>query len=94
MRRLPASAEAYKKTPVFTENSIPAGLLREHSTKAGVWGLIHVLSGALQLSFVDGAPSDRLVPGQPGVIAPQEPHRVAADGPVQFFVEFYRVPAP
>lgn len=94
MRRLPASAEAYRKTPVFTEDSIPAGLTRDHSTKAGVWGLIHVTSGALRLSFADGAPAERLVPGRPGVIAPQQPHAVAADGPVRFFVEFYRIPKP
>lgn len=92
MRRLPASAEAYKKTPVFTEDSIPAGLLCEHSTKAGVWGLIHVISGELTLHFPGAELPERLKPGRPGVLPPQALHRVAADGAVRFFVEFFREP--
>lgn len=90
MRWLPASVEAYRKTPVFTETSIPEGLLRDHSTKAGTWGLIHVISGGLTLHFPDVELPERLKPGRPGVLPPEALHRVAADGPVRFFVEFFR----
>ena len=31
---------SYKSTPVFDETTLPAGLRREHRTKAGVWGII------------------------------------------------------
>lgn len=92
MRWLPASVQAYRKTPVFTETTIPAGLLRDHSTKPGTWGLIHVISGDLRLHFAEDGTPERLAPGRPGVLPPEALHRVAADGPVRFFVEFFREP--
>lgn len=92
MRWLPASVQAYRKTPVFTETTIPAGLLRDHSTKPGTWGLIHVISGDLRLHFAEDGAAERLAPGRPGVLPPEALHRVAADGPVRFFVEFFREP--
>lgn len=92
MRWLPSSVKAYRRTPVFTETSIPDGLLRDHSTKPGTWGLIHVISGELRLHFTETETPERLAPGRPGVLAPQVGHRVAADGPVRFFVEFFREP--
>ena len=42
MKRLPAEVVPYKRTPVFEQHSVPAGLLKRHSTKAGVWGKIVV----------------------------------------------------
>ena len=36
---------AYKRTPEFTEASVPAGLLRRHSTKPGVRACLHVEAG-------------------------------------------------
>ena len=92
MRRLPASVEAYRKTPIFTETSIPEALLRDHSTKAGTWGLIQVISGELVLHLAGSETPERLTPGRPGVLEPQATHRVDADGPARFFVEFYREP--
>ncbi len=38
-------ADPYRSTPVFDEISLPAALRNEHSTKAGVWGLICVIEG-------------------------------------------------
>lgn len=40
---LPPGAQAYKRTPVFTQDTVPAGLLRDHVTREGTWALIHVL---------------------------------------------------
>ena len=44
----PTGFIAYQQTPVFTEHSVPAGLLRDHATKRGVWARIEVLAGALR----------------------------------------------
>jgi tellurite resistance-related uncharacterized protein len=88
---LPAGFAGYKRTAEFTAESIPAGLLAQHATKPGVWGLIHVLSGRLR--YVVDPPLAReavIEPGTPGVVIPEIRHRVAPDGPVRFFVEFYR----
>ena len=90
MKALPDGLVAYKKTPVFTETTIPAGLTRDHRTKAGVWGVIRVLSGRLQF-LVPGEGIDlELSPDRTAVIEPEVPHRVAAAGPVRFTIEFYR----
>lgn len=86
---LPSGLTAYRRTPVFDQDSVPAGLLREHSTKAGVWALIHVLEGRLRYRILDPAEVTVLEPGTPGVVVPQQLHEVAPDGPVRFFVEFH-----
>ncbi len=51
---LPAGLTAYKQTSVFDQDSLPAGLRREHRTKAGVWALIHVVEGSLRYRIPDG----------------------------------------
>ena len=38
----------YKRTPSFSEATVPAGLLADHATKEGVWALIQVEDGALR----------------------------------------------
>ncbi len=88
---LPETFVAYRRTPVFDEETIPAGLQRDHSTKPGVWGVIRVLSGRLRycLDGLDGR-EWLLDADHAGTIPPQVLHHVAADGPVQFFVEFHR----
>lgn len=91
---LPPEVKPYKRTPDFTEATVPAGLLRAHSTKAGVWGLIHVLEGRLAYRIHDERrpPSDQvLTPETPcGVVEPTILHEVQPQGPVRFYVEFHR----
>ena len=91
MTALPGNVAPYKRTPVFTEATVPDGLRREHATKAGVWGLIHVESGRLRYEIAGGGEAVELGPGDPpGVIEPEVPHSVTPVGAVQFFVEFHR----
>ena len=89
---LPAEFVAYKQTPEFGEATIPAGLLREHTTRAGVWGKIVVLAGCLRYHVEALGLTMTLTPDTPGIVAPELPHRVEAIGAVRFFVEFYRAP--
>jgi uncharacterized protein YeaO (DUF488 family)/tellurite resistance-related uncharacterized protein len=92
---LPAPARPYRRTDVFTEATVPAGLLRAHTTKPGVWGLIHVLEGRLAYRVLDPRrPSSETVltpQAPPGVVEPTISHEVEPLGPVRFFVEFHRV---
>jgi truncated hemoglobin YjbI/tellurite resistance-related uncharacterized protein len=92
--RLPKAAPQapYKSTPVFDETSLPAGLRREHRTKAGVWGVIRVLEG--RLLFERGGETRVLVPGSPAVIHPEELHRVEPVGAMRMQVDFYDAPPP
>lgn len=86
---LPAGLTAYKRTPTFDQDSLPAGLRREHRTKAGVWALIHVIEGNLRYRILDPFSEQTLSIGTPGVVLPEQPHEVEPLGPLRMFVEFY-----
>lgn len=86
---LPHGVRPYKKTPIFDENTVPKGLLREHRTKAGVWALVHVLEGKLRYRRGPLNIEQILTPAAPGVVQPEEPHEVEPVGRVRFYVEFY-----
>lgn len=96
--RLPEGAESYKRTATFTEATVPAALLSNHSTKDGAWGLVHVEQGRLRYVVTDPRrPSSEsvLTPDTPpGVIEPTIVHRVEPLGEVRFHVEFLRVADP
>lgn len=94
MKTLPDGLEAYRRTPEFTEDSVPAGLLKDHQTKDGVWGVIHVLSGSLGYVIPSTGERHELEPGRDGIVEPTVPHHVAVTGPVRFFVEFWRAAPP
>lgn len=92
-REMPERHEAYRRTADFTETTVPPGLLKHHTTRTGVWALIHVLRGRLEYRVE--APfhtREILVPGAPGVVVPEVEHCVAPAGAVLFFVEFWRLP--
>ena len=89
MNGLPQGLEPYRRTPVFDQDTLPAGLRREHRTKAGVWALIHVVEGRLLYRVLAPRADHILVPGTPGVVRPGEPHEVEPLGAVRFFVEFH-----
>jgi tellurite resistance-related uncharacterized protein len=94
---LPDGLQSYKRTATFTEETLPAALRSDHSTKEGVWGLIRVEEGALRYHVTDGRrpPSGHVLTpaGEPGVVEPTIIHRVEPIGPVRFHVEFLRQPA-
>lgn len=89
MKTLPSNVKAYKRTPLFTGESIPAALLNKHNTKAGSWGLINVEEGELEYQIENGE-SYILSPSFPGVVEPEVFHHVRAIGKVVFYVEFYQ----
>lgn len=89
----PQGFAAYKRTPEFTEVSVPVGLLNDHSTKAGVWARIRVLEGRLRYRIPSLNREVVLTPEQSGTVLPEVLHSVAPEGPVRFFVEFYRAEA-
>ena len=91
MKPLPASVACYKSTPEFNESSVPAGLLRDHTTAAGVWAKIVVLEGALEYCIIEPSPERHLLrAGDEGIIEAQMKHHVGVSGPVRFRVDFYR----
>ena len=91
---LPPGLEAYKQTATFTEVTVPAGLLSDHATKEGVWGLIEVASGKLRYLVTDPRQRNReqtlVAGGDAGIVEPTILHRVEPVGEVRFHVRFLR----
>jgi tellurite methyltransferase len=92
MPAIPDGVQEYRRSATFTEDNVPAGLLREHGTKPGVWALIVVESGQLDYTFESPLRTFLLGPERPGIIPPEVPHHVSVIGPVRFHVEFLAAP--
>ena len=90
MKELPATVKAYSRSPTFDETSVPDALRKNHQTKAGVWGVINVLSGELRYRIDETGTETTLSPDIPGIIEPESLHSVEPLGPVSFYVEFWR----
>lgn len=91
MKELPENVTVYKRTPDFNQETIPAGLLKAHTTKEGTWGKICVSKGHL-LYTIETEPQEtiELTPDRYGVVEPQVPHHVEPLEEVQFHVEFLK----
>lgn len=86
----PDNLSGYKRTPEFTEITVPNALLRAHATKDNTWARLHVLEGKLR--FHDEITDQEMVLsiGVHPCIFPGRVHHVTPDGAVRFFVEFCR----
>ena len=93
MKTLPPGLQLTRRTPEFNTSTIPAGLLHDHRTKPGVWGVIQVLEGALEYHVLEPVEErHRLIPGRPGIVEPAMKHQVMPLGPARFHVEFHAKP--
>lgn len=94
---LPEGLETVRRTPEFTAGTVPVALLKDHNTKLGTWGLIHVAEGMLRYDITDNRRPPRttfLTPdSEPGIVEPTICHRVEPVGATRFHVEFLREPA-
>jgi tellurite resistance-related uncharacterized protein len=91
MKSLAHAVKSYKKTPEFTEQSVPKGLLNDHQTKAGVWGKIVILEGELDYTILEPEKETiRLSIEQYGVVEPTMLHFIKPCNTVRFYVEFYK----
>lgn len=89
---IPDGFVTYKKTPIFTDKSLPAGLKSDHSTKTGVWGKIIVTGGKLRYCVAALDTDVELSLNNPGIVVPEVLHSIEPLGAVSFFVEFYKEP--
>ena len=93
MKSLPDNLKMYKQTKIFDQNSIPKGLLKDHSTMEGVWGRICILEGKL-LYTIQSNPIEEIELSceKYGVVEAQVLHFVSPirDVKVKFYVEFYK----
>ena len=90
MKSLPSTVSPYQRTKTFTQDTVPKGLLSDHNTKAGVWGVITVLDGRLAYVIPSTEETVILDAVTPGIVEPEVRHHETPLGEVSFFVEFYR----
>lgn len=90
MKVLPSNLKQSRRTPEFTELSIPSGLLKAHQTKAGTWGKIVILEGELLYRILAPELEEVMLSASNyGVVEPTVLHEVSAPGKVKFYVQFY-----
>ena len=91
MKKLPENVSAYKRTKVFSDETVANALLKTHYTKKGCWGKLAVLKGSL-IYHIEGEEAESLKIHETnfGVIEPQVPHHIEISGSVEFYVEFYK----
>ncbi len=88
---IPEGYAPASRTREFDQDTIPEALKRDHDTKPGVWGVIHVSEGRLAYRVRPPLESHREVAaGDTAVVVPEVLHSVEALGPVRFHVEFLR----
>ena len=91
MKNLPENVKEYKRTPSFTEDSVPKGLLSSHTTKAGTWGKIVIEDGKLLYRILEPQIEEVVLSSMKhGVVEPQIPHEVQPLGQVKFHVVFLK----
>ena len=89
---------AYKRMPVWNNDTMPEAVQRKHNTKVGTWGKITVLKGILK--FIELTEEGEVIAehlfksGADNPMAqPQAWHRVeAATDDVEWYLEFYCKP--
>lgn len=86
----PADLVAYRQTPEFTAETVPAALLKDHATKRGIWARIEVREGRLRYEVPHFDARFDLSPAQPGIVVPEVLHHVAPLELVRFAVIFHR----
>lgn len=86
---LPEGLRPGRRTPTFTEETVPAALTRDHTTKAGTWGIIHVESGRLRYTVPSRGYEIEIAVGETGLVEPEIPHHVTPLGAVAFHVRFW-----
>jgi tellurite methyltransferase len=88
---LPADLVRVRVTDTWTESTMPAGLRRDHRLAGGLWGLLHVESGALRFRAETDPPIDRAVAaGEAQPIPPDVLHAVETPEAVRFFLEILK----
>lgn len=89
---MPEGLRFVRSTPIWTEQSVPQGLLRTHRLGPGTWGRIVVQTGEMQFIMPTEPPIDMVLgPGSRQAIPPEVDHEVRPLGPVCFRIDFFAV---
>jgi tellurite resistance-related uncharacterized protein len=93
---LPAGVVETKRTAELDAATLPAGLKKSHTLRAGTWGEIVVTSGRVRYVLEDDGDFTLVLrPGLAGIVAPERPHHVElvpGEPPARMYVRFLRLP--
>lgn len=90
MKQLPDQVIYYSQSPDFNASTVPSSLTRDHTTKAGVWGVITVTAGTVEYVIPSQDERHILSPEKPGIVEPLVPHHVTPDKNAKFCVKFHK----
>lgn len=100
MQSIPEHFVHTKATPFWDKNTVPEALLSHHNTKAGVYGRLSVMQGAI--TYFGFADENATIPditltvhaGEFAVSPPQKWHRIELIGDDTYFnIDFFADPA-
>lgn len=87
----PSTLVSYKRTDTYDQDTIPLPLLAPHTTEEGVWAMVRVLEG--QIELVTGERVEILSRKNPGLLEPVVSYHLRVTGDVQLYVDFFHEPA-
>lgn len=89
---LPEGCDAYRSLGPFTAQTVPAGLQKAHSLKAGCWGVLKIEGGSVDFVWEDvpNGSATRLEAGDSILIPPGRLHHLELDGDVTLGLTFYQ----
>jgi tellurite resistance-related uncharacterized protein len=91
---LPEDLAFVRRSPEWSQETVPAGLLGSHRLAEGSWGRLIVLSGRLGFSAATEPPiNTELAAQMTQAIPPGVEHGLRLIGPVRFAIDFFRVEA-
>ncbi len=88
--KLPVDVSKYKETKIFNATTVPKGLLKDHATKADIWGKLKVHEGTVIYVDIASSKEREVTSGSFQIIEPEAPHFIQPSEDAQFHVEFYR----
>jgi tellurite resistance-related uncharacterized protein len=89
--QMPDGLTMTRRTPDFTEDTVPPALRHAHQVAPDVWGRLCVEAGTVVFVFeADDAVEHTVAAGEHIDIPPSTPHHVEPQAGSRFFVEFYR----
>ncbi|HZT65456.1 MAG TPA: DUF3565 domain-containing protein [Acidimicrobiales bacterium] len=92
---LPEGLRLARTAGPFDQDSLPAGLRRDHRVAERTWGRLRVTSGSVGFAMGTDPPVERrLEAGDDQPIPPGVPHALRVGGPVTLQVDFLVAPGP
>ena len=97
--QIPANYAHTRSTPFWNKDTVPAPLLTHHNTKAGVYGRLSVMQGAVKyFGYADGDATEAdlelvIEAGTFGISPPQKWHRIELlTDDTYFNIDFFALP--